>query len=195
LVRQQDELRKERLRKGAVSSFEQLSAAEDFTPIVEAEVIGGDSSKLRESVVIDRGSAHGLAAGMPVVWGQALIGKLTAVGPWASRVQLLTDPQFKVSCYLDKCRAHGLAEGVSKDDLTMSYIGGKVKVTPGEMVLSSGEGGIFPKGLIVGQVTEVEPAGLFQVVHLRPWAELDRLEMVLVLVRKKRSVELGSQPK
>lgn len=194
-VRLQDELLQERLKVRALGAFKALPEADKFTPVVEAEVIGRDSSKLRESVVIDRGSAHGLEPGMPVVWGQALVGKLAVVAPWASQVQLLTDPEFKVSCYLLGSRARGLATGASRDGLTISYIGGKVKVMPGEMVLSSGEGGIFPKGLIVGYITGVEQPDLFKVVQLQPQAKLDRLEMVLILLQKKRSFDAGSKPK
>ncbi len=190
LVQQQDRFEKEKRKQQALSALARVVPSKHLVAIpaevvliVDGEVVAGDSAGWRQGVVIDRGSAHGLKPGLPVVWGEALVGKLAAVGPRASQVQLLTDPKFRVCCYLLKSRAQGIAAGAARSGLKVSYIPGKVEVAPGEMVLSSGLKGIFPKGLVVGRVTKVELAGPFQELYLEPQADLAGLEMVLVLER------------
>lgn len=149
-----------------------------------AAVIGRDPSPYRQFITINAGRREGLEPGMPVVTaGSALVGRVSEVGLRSSKVQLLVDSTSAVNVRIQSSRVTGLAEGQADAGLIMTQIPLDATVNVGDIILTSGLGGNLPRSLVVGQVVEVtrRDIDLFQSARLRPAAEFNRLELVLVI--------------
>jgi rod shape-determining protein MreC len=148
------------------------------------EVVGAEPNPYLRYVTINVGTLQGVEVGMPVVSGGAgLIGRVAQVGPRTAKVQLLTDSDSAVAALLQTSRVTGLVVGQPDGTLRMEYIPQEASVGVGDIVLTSGLGGFMPKGLVVGQVTEVQQMdyALFQAAVVRPAVDFSRLEWILVL--------------
>lgn len=164
-----------------------------------AEVIGRDSNNFLRSIIINKGATDGLTPGMAVVTERGLVGRITAVSPSSAKVMLLTDPASAVNARLQTSRADGIVEGQLTPSLRMRFIPQEEIVQPGEVVLTSGLGGNFPPGLVIGQVVSVEQrdVDLFQTAEIHPTVDFNRLEIVLVITNfKPTNVDIfgGQQP-
>jgi len=150
----------------------------------EAEVVGVEPNPYLRYVTINVGSLQGVEMGMPVVSGGAgLVGRVSQVGPRTSEVQLLNDTDSAVAALLQTSRVTGLVVGQPDSTLQMEYIPQEEQIDVGDIVLTSGLGGVLPKGLVIGQVTEVLQMdyALFQSAAVRPAIDFSRLELVLVI--------------
>jgi rod shape-determining protein MreC len=150
-----------------------------------AAVIGRDPSPYRQFITINAGRREGLQPGMPVVTaGSALVGRVAEVGLRSSKVQLLVDSTSAVNVRIQNARVTGLAEGQSDGGLVMTQIPLDAEVNVGDIVLTSGLGGNLPRSLVVGQVLGItrRDVDLFQSAQLRPAAEFNQLELVLVII-------------
>ena len=148
------------------------------------EVVGVEPNPYLRYVTINVGALQGVETGMPVVSGGAvLVGRIAQVGPRTAKVQLLADPDSAVAALLQTSRVTGLVVGQPDGTLRMEYIPQEESVDVGDIVLSSGLGGFVPKGLVIGQVTEVQQMdyALFQTAIVRPAVDLSRVELVLVI--------------
>ena len=148
------------------------------------EAVGAEPNPYLRYVTINGGTLQGVEVGMPVVSGGAgLIGRVAQVGPRTAKVQLLTDSDSAVAALLQTSRVTGLVVGQPDGTLRMEYIPQEASVDVGDIVLTSGLGGFMPKGLVVGQVTEVQQMdyALFQAAVVRPAVDFSRLEWILVL--------------
>ena len=202
LARQNEELRRENdaLRQQVRALGEtgdenlrlhQLLSLKEHTPFhaVTARVIGRDASNWWESLQIDRGSNDGLHMNMAVLNADGLIGKIVFVTKGDSRVLLLTDPNCKVSAILQNTREPGIAAGVKRSlrfspHCVMTYVNRDAKIKAGEPVISSGLGGVFPKGILIGTVTGVQlnkQTAMYQDVEIKPAVDFRRLEEVMVI--------------
>jgi rod shape-determining protein MreC len=149
-----------------------------------AAVIGRDPSPYRQFITINAGQREGLQPGMPVVTaGSALVGRVADVGLRSSKVQLLIDSASAVNVRIQSSRVTGLAEGQPDDSLLLTQVPLDATINVGDIVLTSGLGGNLPRSLVVGQVTDVvrREIDLFQTARLRPAADANRLELVLVI--------------
>ncbi len=149
-----------------------------------AEVLSTDPNPYLSYITINVGTRQGVEVGMTVVSGGAvLVGRIAQVGPRTAKVKLLTDPDSAVAALLQASRVTGLVVGHSGGALRMEYIPQGETIGSDEIVLTSGLGGFLPKGLVVGQVTEVlqEDYELFQSATVRPAVDFSRLELVLVI--------------
>ena len=155
-------------------------------PTVAVSVIGEDSSAWFKTLVVDRGSADGLAEGMPVVASGGVVGRLVKVAPHSSRVLLLTDHASAIAALVQRSRARGVVRGAGGGRCSMEFTVKDEDVKVGDTVISSGIGGVFPKGLVIGEVTMVKKGqyGMFQTIEVRPTVDIARLEEMLVLVRQ-----------
>lgn len=148
------------------------------------EVVGTEPNPYLRYVTINVGTQQGVEVEMPVVsGGAALVGRVAQVGPRTAKVQLLTDPNSAIAALLQTSRLTGLVVGQSDGTLRMEYISQEGSVSVGDIVLTSGLGGSMPRGLVIGQVTEVEQIdhALFQTAIVRPAVDFSRLEVVLVI--------------
>lgn len=148
-----------------------------------ARPIGYDSNNFLNFIMLDLGRRHGIAVGMPVVNDQGLIGRISEVTESTSKVLLITDGSSTVNGILQSSRLTGVISGRPGGDPVMGFISQKGEVAVGEIVLTSGMGGNFPKGIPVGQVTEVRQRDFetFQEAVIRPTVDFGRLEMVMVV--------------
>jgi len=150
---------------------------------VKASVIGRDPSNFLRYLIIDAGEAQGVKKDMPVIVPRGLVGRVQSVGSNWAKVLLITDPRSSVSAVIQTGRAAGQVQGLVSGDLMMKYISQEESVSEGEIVLTSGLGANFPKGLVIGQVVAVQQrdSDMFQQATVRPTVDFDRLEMVLVI--------------
>ncbi len=157
---------------------------------LSARVIGRDASNWWKSIQIDRGSNDGIRENMAVLNADGLIGKTIQVSQGESRVLLLVDPNCRVSTFLQDSREPGVASGVENAFVmsprcVMTYVNRDAKIKPGETVISSGLGGIFPKGIPVGTVIRAQlnrQSGMYQDVEIKPAVDFRRLEEVIVVL-------------
>jgi rod shape-determining protein MreC len=150
-----------------------------------ADVIGRDPSPYLSTIIINAGENRGLKPGMPVITGgSALVGRVIQVNPRTAKVQLLQDVSSAVNALIQSSRATGLVRGQPDGALTMEFIPLEEKLKPDDIVLTSGLGGDLPRALVIGQVTDVtrRDIDLFQSATIRPAADLNRLEVVLVIL-------------
>jgi rod shape-determining protein MreC len=174
------------------ASNERLAALLDFQrtaniPVVAAQVIGEDPSGWFHSLIIDKGLAQGVHRGMPVVAPEGLVGHIIECADRTSKVLLIIDRNSSVAVMIQRSRTRGVMEGLGRGDAcTLKYVARTETVLEGDRVITSGLGGIYPKGLLVGNVVSVsrEGYGLFQRVEVAPLVDFDRLEEVLVVTRE-----------
>lgn len=148
------------------------------------EVVGQDTNPYLRYVIINTGARHGVAIGMPVVTGGAvLIGRIARTSPHLSYVQLINDPQSELAAMLQQSRVAGLLIGSPEGILVMTEILPDEEVNAGETIVTSAIGGLLPRGLILGQVDTVnyQESQLFQQAIVRPAIDFRRLEMVMVI--------------
>lgn len=166
---------------------ELLSLKESLNaPSLAVSVIGEDSSAWFKILLVDRGSLDGLAEGMPVVAAGGVVGRLIKVAPKSSRVLLLTDHASAVAAVIQRSRARGVVRGLGSGRCSLEFTVRDEDVKVGDSVVTSGVGGVFPKGLPIGEVTMVKKGeyGVFQTIEVRPSVNIARLEEMLVLLRR-----------
>ncbi|WP_421380181.1 rod shape-determining protein MreC [Bacillus salacetis] len=168
----------------------------DFDPI-QATVIARNPSQWEDLLVIDKGKVQGVQANMAVITSQGLIGKVKSVKQFSSTIELLSNknPNNRISALIQGDEnVIGSIEGydTDKDQLLVKRIPNDMKVEEGSKVITSGLGGVFPKGLPIGEVKEVVPDqyGLTQTAYVEPTADLYHLEHVIVVDRSKVSINL-----
>jgi rod shape-determining protein MreC len=162
-----------------------LAFKEQFiSETMAAQVIGGSGSELSRSVYIDKGHNDGIKADMAVITADGVVGKVLHVYRSTSLVLLIDDQTSGVGAILDKTRLQGILRGTPSGEVMLEKVMSDETVPAGELVLTSGGDGIFPKGLLVGRVTKVSPGSeLFLNIRVRPAADLSRLEEVLVVTK------------
>src|SRR5271166_2985697 len=152
---------------------------------VPAQVIGSSGSDLSRSIYIDKGSNDGIGPDMAVITAGGIVGKVLRVYPSTSLVLMINDQTSGVGAMLEKSRLQGVLRGTPNGELILERVMSDEQVTPGETVLSSGGDQIFPKGLPVGTVSKVSPGReMFLNIQIKPAADLNRLEEVLVVTQK-----------
>jgi rod shape-determining protein MreC len=180
-----NELRQENTRLRSMVGFQERSEYE----LIAANVVARDPSTWFHTMTINKGSTHGVEENMAVVTSEGLVGNVLAVSPLSSQVLLLTDSGRGVSSLVQRSREPGQAGVVNNTPhnpgyLQVSMLSRDANIQPGDTVISSGLGGIFPKGLVIGYVLEVieDERGILPVANLRPAANFNRLEEVFVVI-------------
>ena len=185
----QNELRDTRQKAAQADRLEKLLNLTQTSSYqtVTAQVIARDPSMWFDSISIDKGRWAGVEINMPVVTADGIVGRVVSTGPLNSQVMLLTDEKSGAGAVvgqLGTSNAVGSIKGMGENGLLdMRYVSGLEKVQTGDTVYTTGQDGIYPVGLTVGQVVELHPgtATQTQVIHIRPSAGLDRLKEVMVL--------------
>jgi rod shape-determining protein MreC len=153
-----------------------------------ARVIARDPSVWFNTITIDRGTSSGVKINMPVVSATGIVGRVITVSPWASQVMLVTDEKAGAGAVVGQLGESGALGSVrGRPDLgliEMRYVSGLEKVTLGDYVMTTGQDGIYPPGLNVGEIVDVKNGTATQPhqILIRPGARLDRLEEVAVLL-------------
>ena len=183
-VQQKEDLTAENER---LKSFLQLKEEVPYK-FLPAQIIGRDPSVWFDTMIINRGSLDGVKLNMPVVNRGGLIGRVAAVSPLTAQIYLITKEKEGAGGIigeLGNSNALGVVSGTSKKEvLEMGYVPGSVEVKPGETVYTSGQEGIYPPGLKIGEVVEVR-SGSATVTHqifIRPSADFSAMQEVAVLL-------------
>ncbi len=173
------ELANQRLR--ALLNFKTSIA----TPLLPAEVVAFDPSGWFQTILIDKGSNDGLVRDMAVVSADGLAGRVIEVSQHHAKVLLILDVNSAVDGLIQRSRARGVLVGFDHDRCLLKYVQRNEDVQVGDQVITSGMGGVFPKGLLLGKVREVVRgnSGLFQSVEVEPAVNFSRLEEVMVVVQ------------
>lgn len=155
-------------------------------PSVAANVIGEDSAPWYRSIVIDRGAVDGLAEGMPVMATSGVVGRIVKVAASSGRVLLLTDNASSIAAMIQRSRARGVLKGKGGGSCSLEFTVREDDVKVGDIVTTSGVGGVFQKGRVLGEVTMVKKGeyGMFQTIDVRPAVNIFHLEELLVLLQK-----------
>lgn len=150
---------------------------------VVAGIIGYNPSNWVESITIDRGSSDGLQRGMAVVERQGIVGHIINLTPHSAEVLLITDHASGVDALVQSTRARGVIEGSGGGMCKLEYVVKEEEVKVGDRVITSGMDGIFPKGLLVGIVSNLdrEKRRMFQRIEVRPAVAFTKLEQVFVV--------------
>ena len=154
-------------------------------PTIAASVIGEDLTSWFRTLVINRGSSSGIREGMAVISADGVVGQTVKVASSTARVLLLTDHASGISATIQRSRARGVVKGKSEMLCTLEFTTREEDVKVGDTVITSGIGGLFLKGLPIGEVTMVKRGeyGIFQTVSIRPAVNLSHLEEILVVER------------
>jgi len=160
-----------------------LRDAHAEAPMLAAQVIGASADSSSHTLFINRGERDHVRRNMAVITPDGIVGKIVEVlANNTSQVLLLSDKDSGVGALFADTRTHGVLRGTGDPELHLEYVVNDEPVHPGEIILTSGDDRIFPKGLVIGTVTDAAPGNPFQVIHVRPAARLDRLEDVLILL-------------
>ncbi|MEZ4861827.1 MAG: rod shape-determining protein MreC [Caldilineaceae bacterium] len=150
---------------------------------IVARVIAQESTNFLDYIEVDLGATEGIAVGMPVVTEQGLVGRVSEVNDATAKVLLITDPSSAVNAILQSSRLNGVLRGTPDGNLLMDFIPQGPVFSVGEVVLTSGIGVRFPKGIPIGQVIErrQRDIDIFQQAVIRPTIDFSRLELVAIV--------------
>lgn len=168
------------------------NAVKQFDTAV-AKIISYDSSNLTNSITINLGAKDGMQKNMPVITPQGLVGTIVAVYEHSAKVQLILDPRSAVGAIIQRpeSRVIGIMQGsVGVQTLAkMVNIPRDADVVVGDNVLTSGYGGLYPKGIVIGEVVEVtnEAGGLLKYATVKTAVDFYRIEEVLVIVNSREA--------
>jgi rod shape-determining protein MreC len=178
------ELREIKADYPRLAALLQYRDANQDKQFLAATVINRDTTGLLRTITIDRGTRDGVRAGMPVVTELGLVGRVYRVAATSAQIQLVIDLSSFVNARLQSdSRVEGTVRGSASGDLLMTFIPLGARVNTGDSVVTSGIGGKFPRGLLLGQVqlSRLDDTRLFQEAQVRSLIDFNRLEIVLVI--------------
>jgi rod shape-determining protein MreC len=177
---QQRELELENQRLRELLGFKRSQAA----AAIAAEIIGKDPSVWFKTVIIDKGSADGVRRGLPAVTSQGVVGQVIEASGRQSRLMLIIDRNSSADAIVQRTRARGVVKGTSRDECYLDYVLHAEDVRVGDLVISSGFDGVYPKGLLIGTVSAVDFQGgdFFKEIQITPAVDFDKLEEVLIIL-------------
>lgn len=158
---------------------------------VTARVIGISPISLFKTITINKGSVDGLKKGMAVATNDGVVGRILSSSANTSIVLLISDRNSDVDSLIQRNRDRGIAEGGDTDFIKLKYISKNADVALGDLVVTSGVGGVFQKGLIIGTVSKLDssPGDMFKRVEVTPAVNFSKIEEVLVITHSPGETE------
>jgi rod shape-determining protein MreC len=148
-----------------------------------AEIIAAGAVSDFRTVTIDKGTREGLRPDMAVIAPAGVVGRVVVPSASAAKVQLLIDRNAAIGALIERSRAQGVVVGAGDEWLRMEYVSEVADVAPGDIVVTSGIDGIYPKGFIIGRIETVERSGgAYKRILVRPAVDFSSLEEVLVVL-------------
>lgn len=179
--------------------FRELLGLREILPMttIVAEVVARDGLPWYRTILINKGSEDGLALEDPVISPTGVVGRIIAIGPHAAKVQLLQDRDSGAGVLIERSRVTGVVSGqvgfsdTGSSDLVMKYVPELADVTVGDVVVTSGQDRVYPKGLVVGRVRVVgKGSGLSKDILVEPSARFAQVEEVLVVHQEREPLTL-----
>ena len=177
---QMEELRLENERLRQLLSLKERSSAR----LIAAEIIARDAIGGLKTIMINKGAKDLIEKDQAVVTHRGVVGRCIDVSQNTSRVLLVTDINSSVDALVQRTRSRGIVEGRGTSLCELNYVANTEEVMVGDLVVTAGLCGIFPKGLPIGTVSHIEQnnVGLFQYIELKPRVDLNKLEEVSILL-------------
>jgi len=163
-----------------------------------AEIIAAGATPDFRTVTIDKGTREGLAADMAVIAPAGVVGRVVVPSASAAKVQLLVDRNAAAGAVIERreSRAQGVVVGTGDGLLRMEYVSEIADIVVGDVVVTSGIDGIYPKGFVIGRVESVEKTGTtFKTILVKPAVDFSSLEEVLVVLSTPAGREVVAEPK
>ena len=189
LRRQLDEVRvqyqEQRALANRATHLEDVLSLRDHSKLqtAVAEVIASSASPDFRTLTIDKGSNQGLKTDMAVIAAAGVVGRVVVPSPGAAKVQLLIDRNAAAGAIVERSRAQGVALGAGEERLRLEYVSEASDVVVGDLVVTSGIEGIYPKGFTIGYVDAVEKSGpAYKRITVKPAVNFSSLETVLVVL-------------
>lgn len=153
-----------------------------------AEVVARDPSVWFQTVIIDKGTKDKVRRNMPVVVSEGIVGQVVDVSTGYAKVLLIIDPNSSIDALCQRTRARGIVKGAVGKQCDFEYVLRTDDVKVGDVLISSGLDGVYPKGVRIGRVASVvkNSADIFQSVGVEPYVNFDKLEEVLVVTNASR---------
>ena len=192
-----NEFASENQRLRALLGYKQQATQFD---LVAARVIARESATWSSMLVINRGTSDGIDANMAVVTEKGLVGHVVEAGPVSSKVQLILDPRSSVGTLVQRAesRVTGIVEGDVENPTMprMVNIPKTSDVVEGDAIVTSGFGGVYPKGIVVGLVSAIrnDPGGLLKIALLEPAVDFQKLEDVMVITASREAPPAPLEP-
>jgi len=169
----------------------ELKTSSDLSTTAANVIAGGASPEFR-TITIDKGTSEGVGGDMAVISPAGIVGRLIQPSPRAAKVQLLIDRNAAAGALVERTRAQGVVTGTGADELRMDYVSGSSEVKAGDVVVTSGIDGIYPKGFVIGQIQSVKRgAGQYSSIVIRPAVDFSALEAVLIVVTPRSTTKTG----
>lgn len=162
-----------------------------------ATVVGRESTNYRTVVTLSKGSLHGIEVNMPVITEAGLIGNITEIGSTWSKAEIITESSSAVGAYIERSGTLGVVEGTyelrAEGLCRMVYIEADSDIRVGDKVISSGIGEVYPRGLLIGKVTEisVDDRTRTLVATVEPAADLESISKVMIITEYEITSERG----
>jgi rod shape-determining protein MreC len=158
---------------------------------VGARIISRSTDSWNQMITINKGSVAGLTIGMPVMSPNGLLGQIESVSLYSSTVRLISDERSGVACFLQASRVEGVVAGSVEGLLYLQFIPLTVEVKPGDAIITSGAGGVYPKGIPIGEVASVEfiSSDVSQTIVVKPLTRVAVFEEVLVLIGNESEIQ------
>lgn len=150
---------------------------------VASNVIGVESAGWIKTATIDKGQSDGIRQDMAVVTPLGIVGRIIDTQPTTSKALLVTDPRSSIDAVAQRTRIRGMIQGNGTDGLALKYVNHGADMQIGDVIISSGLSGIFPKGMVIGEVSRIEKGedNFFMDIEVKPSADIQRLEEVLII--------------
>jgi rod shape-determining protein MreC len=147
-------------------------------------VIGKDSTRWFQTILINKGSKEGLVKNIAVLTPEGIVGHIIEVSAGVSKVLLINDINSSVSAIVQRNRTQGIVVGSGGELCRTKFLSNTADIRDGDIMVTSGLGGIYPKGITIGRLHNIvrKPTGLFLEAEVKPGADLIRLEEVLIVV-------------
>jgi len=206
LRRQLDEVRVQYQERRALADrathLEKVLALRDRLNLqtAAAEVIASSASPDFRTLTIDKGTNQGIKTDMAVIAARGIVGRIVVPSPGAAKVQLLIDRNAAAGALIERSRAQGVAPGGGEERLRLDYVSEASDVVVGDLVVTSGIDGIYPKGFTIGNVDTVEKSGpAYKRITIKPAVNFSSLETVLIVLTptplKEATAEENKDPK
>ena len=191
LVEKNNSLRQENiLLREASMANKRLRELLDFKKksplqLLAAEVVSVDTSLYFKTVFIDKGETDGVKKDLAVITPSGVVGKIFKTSPSSSMVMLLIDQNFALDTLIQNTRTRAVVEGLGTSKCKLKYVLSSEPVSRGDLVVSSGLEGVFPKGLLIGEIALItgETGAIFQNIIVEPMVPFDKLEEVFVVLQ------------
>ena len=178
-------LQEQRALAGRARGLERLLELRDHSELrtTAAEIIGAGATPDFRTVTIDKGTRDGLRPDMAVIAPGGVVGRIVVPSARSAKVQLLIDRNAAAAAIVERSRAQGVVVGAGDDRLRMEYVSEAFDLAVGDVVVTSGIDGIFPKGFVIGTIDAIEKGGgAYRRISVRPAVDFSSLEEVLVAV-------------